>query len=168
MICPNCGTDNKRNFCIKCGALVTENNIYQITTETRNKTTDDLELFIGDNSNAILYKPVNWAAAFTGGFYFVYCKCYFIGILSFIISFAISQLILYMQSTIMMFLLIGLTFIFFASLTNPIYLWWAKRKIKKIDCTNKKALIEQGGTSIVAVAICWLIIFLLFELWLLL
>ena len=84
MICPNCGTDNKRNFCIKCGALVTENNIYQITTETRNKTTDDLELFIGDNSNAILYKPVNWAAAFTGGFYFVYRKCYFIGILSFI------------------------------------------------------------------------------------
>lgn len=168
MICPKCGTDNKQNFCIKCGAIITGKTVYQITNETRNHAIDDLELFIGNHSSSILQKPVNWAAAFFGGFYFIYRKCYLIGIFALILSFSISQLILYMQSTIMMFLLMGLTFIFFAALTNPIYLWWAKRKIKKIDCTNKNELIKQGGTSIVAVAICWLIMFLLFKLWLLL
>lgn len=168
MKCPNCGTINKDNYCIKCGAIITnDGTIKQIRVEQQPSIYDDLEIFIDHNQNKILHSVFNWAAAFFSSIYLLYRKCYWEGILVLISQYLLSLLyffiineyfnflppILIMEGTIF---LLFLHFLLFGVFANPYYIYRSKKKINQLKQSNtftKEQLHNIGGVSLVS-ALC--------------
>lgn len=172
MKCPKCGTENKTNFCMKCGYMLDkEGKEIQIQTKVDMKTTD-LDIFLGEKRDQFLYKPANLSAAFFGGFYFLYRKCYVLGVVSIVLEFLIFLLIMMnipkaSLGYLLVFYAFLLRFFLYGALFNPYYLKKANRIIQKIkkDCdpqSYKNVLERRGGTSILAVGSFIAFLFLVF------
>lgn len=121
-----------------------------------NATNDDEELlkvFIGKNYDKITTKKLNFAALFFTTLYMFYRKMFLYGILLFIISFIVLNVIKiqFIAYTINLILAVILGFLF-----NKVYLYYAKNKIEKIKLQNteksydeiKEICFSKGGTNI--------------------
>lgn len=165
MKCPTCGTINKENYCIKCGTLIMKDGtIGKINTEEKKNIYDDLELFVGKNTEKILHKGFNYSAAFFTPVYFLYRKCFWEGTILLILEYFLMLLyltiangpLLYMPNEFHLWI-IGFLFItriiIFGSTFNSYYLYRCKNKIKKLTFhdNNKGAIFQKyGGTSFLA------------------
>lgn len=145
MICPRCNAKCKKNYCMRCGIMIENGNVEQIKTESIYD--ERLQNFIGKNYEEIMLRPTNYAAGIFGPFYFLYRKCLLIGILLFI---AENILFLFLYNYITSFvamLLLVFRFIFYSTSGNQIYLFWCKKKLKKIS--KEKSYLKKSSVSIV-------------------
>lgn len=161
MICPSCGTKNSSYYCVRCGYVNKETNDYQ---KFNNKyPVEEIEIFIGENVDQILNKPSNYTAGVLGSLYFIYRKMYLIGLVLSLFDFMYFQLILRTNNASIQFMMIIIKWIMYASFTNPIYILFCKRKIKKIksiDGYESKLLTYNGGSdidSLIIGLIAWVI-----------
>lgn len=175
MRCPKCGTENKENFCMKCGTMLSNDGIIQIkdTRVNNDSLHSDLEFFIGKNYEKILNGRLNFAAAFFFILWFIYRKCYLLAFILFLIQLFIVMLVSVFFEGINIYFIYIIFILFYLFFANTLYILDARRKIKKIKKKNVSylaAIKKKGGTSIVAViifpiiyivAIIALIIFLL-------
>lgn len=171
MICPKCGTENKGDFCIKCGAMVKNNTIYQINTKPVSKDSL-LEAYFGFDYNKIVMSPSNLAGAFFGPFYLAYRKCFLSGTILLISQ--IGLLLLFtpvlgtlaqvLTPTMTSFLLIVINFFFQGAITNPLIIHHANSKIKKIrkKYGPNKEIIAKAGKPDFVLAIIFILLIILF------
>lgn len=176
MICPKCGTENKENYCIKCGAIVTNGVVYQISRDEKPSIYDDLELYIGDNYHKIVHKNVNHAAGIFKSSYLMYRKCYTEGIIALIIEIISIFTFFHILNTYLYFIppiftmytllfLEGTHYLIYAVFTNSIYLHHCKKRIKFLKSQQnfeKSVLIEKGKPNAGPVVIFYCVIALIF------
>lgn len=148
MICPKCDTQCEHNYCVRCGMFFKSDNEYFMPKESPHE--HDLEIFVGKNSEKIIYRNFNLSAAFFNFLYYLYRKCYVFGILLFLIQ----AFIYYAWTNILecnYIFIILVNFLFFMIFGNSIYLGISKLKIKKISKKEnfKDYLAIKGGTNIV-------------------
>lgn len=177
MKCPKCGTNNKQNYCLKCGAMITKDGtIVQINIAEKKTIFDDLEIFIGNNASKIIYKGFNFMAGFLTPFYLLYRKCYLEGTILLISEYFSTLLFFYIINGPLRGLppvmglwiagfLCAIHIIFFGSTINSYYLYRSKKKIEKLKSTPNfkiEDLTKHGGTSlfglIIIPSIFWLIV----------
>lgn len=157
MKCPNCDTECKDDFCIKCGTMLNEKGKVKISKKALHE--HDIEIFVGNNSEKIIFRNFNLACALFNFLYYLYRKCYLFGIILFIIEF----LGFYTWTKILNLNYIFLIFVnilFFMMFGNSIYMGIVKKRVKKHE--NKKdfkdILAYKGGTNIYAPFVALLII----------
>ena len=124
-ICPLCKKSMNQNYCPRCGVLIDNNN--QIVTIQEKIHNHSLETFIGENYSKIMRKN-NYAAGILGPLYLVYRKCYFFGIV--LCYFEIFMIIILKNIVDFRgyFLLKLLSYLFYYSGANAIYLYIANKK----------------------------------------
>lgn len=151
MVCPKCGAEVKEGYCLRCGMLVSGKLPTQMDDSVfRDKTNiedvDELEIFVGNNADKIIYNPVNFAASFLGPWWFAYRKCYFLSIFIPLIWILIVLLVEHFL-TLPGFIYSLAFFIFYLMFANKIYLYHAHRKIKKIKKKHMDyyALLKKKG-----------------------
>lgn len=144
MICPNCKTENKGNYCIKCGYLRNGNKDLQIIYDSvsqMSKTKEELEYYIGEDSKKILNKGCNIYALIFGPFYYLYRNCIIEGSIYLTIFTTVTVLLLRTDQRILIaFLIINalLNYMTFNSIFKKIC-------VKEMKFTSK----NQKGKSII-------------------
>ena len=135
----------------------------------RNIEDEMLTAFAGKNHEKIFTSKTNWAAAVSGQaigpVWFFFRKCPLFGFAFLFVTYLIGSI----ASAINVNEASYIMFVIYLFAANPIYIWDAKRKIRKIIDNNPGAndemLVElakkKGGTSILATVI-YCILFLLF------
>ena len=83
MKCPKCNAECLDNYCTRCGVVLQNSNL---TIKKENPHERDLELFVGNNSEKIIYRNFNISAAIFNFLYYSYRKCYLFSIILFIIE----------------------------------------------------------------------------------
>lgn len=180
MICPKCGTENKENYCIRCGAIVTDGVVYQISREEKPSIFDDLEIYIGPNSQKIINKNTNYAAGIFAPLYLIYRKCYLEGIILFTFEISMFYLYLFIVNKYLWFFpsifgrlfrlfILVIHFLLYTIFTNSYYLHKSKKKIEHLKQQpnyQPNILAKAGGTNIIAVVLFISFLYLLFALWL--
>ena len=158
MICPKCDTVCQHNYCVRCGIFFKSDNEYFLPKE--NPHEHDLEIFVGKNSEKIIYRNFNLSAAFFNFLYYLYRKCYLFGIILFLIQIALYYIWVILLNNNYIYIVLA-NFLFFMIFGNSIYLGISKTKIKKIIKKEnfKDYLAIKGGTNIVFALIAALIIF---------
>lgn len=171
MICPKCGTENKGNFCIKCGAIVKDNTLYQINTK-QVSTNTLLETYFGLDYNKIVMKPANIFGGIFGPLYLVYRNCFIGGFILLFIQIGLGFLLLPIIATILPVMKPISTYLIFAiiifflqgSLANPMIINHAKRKINKLRKKygpNREIIAKAGEPNFALVIIFILLVVLI-------
>lgn len=146
MICPKCNTDNKHNFCIKCGYMINNNEEVQITYDELGKKqleTKKLKQYIGKDEYKVLNYSTNINAFIFGPFYYIYRKCYLIGFTFLILNLLVIMFFLkHNQQILLLYLIISSLFHF--CFFNSIYIKICKKQIKSMQN------VQEKGKSIIA------------------
>jgi len=111
---------------------------------------DFLGAFVGEDYKWIVDRPINIYALLLSWMYFLYRKLYLIGILGMTVT---TLVFVYARSFLPIFIIISM--LASAVIFNPIYLWWAKRKVQGIidyygeqgDSYVLEVCAEKGGVS---------------------
>lgn len=172
MICPKCGTKNEGNYCIKCGTIVKDNEVYQINTKQISKDVL-LESYFGIDYNYIVMKPYNLFGAFLGPFYLIYRKCIISGTVLLLLQLGIFYLILpiigalsqiFGNPILALLLVLVINFFFQGAITNPLIILHANHKIniiRKKYGPNKEKISKAGQPDFFAVLIFALLLILI-------
>ena len=156
MKCPKCNKECFDNFCSRCKIILEENSLVKLK---ENIHEHDLDIFIGNNSEKIIYRNFNLPAALFNFLYYSYRKCYVFSFILFIIeTFSYYYWINILNNNFIFLFLANI--LFFSTFGNSIYLAFAKKKIKKIENLDnfKDVLIIKGGTNLVSPFVFILII----------
>ena len=133
MICPKCGTENKENFCIKCGTIISKDGVIQIKDTRLNNDSlhSDLELYIGKNCDKILNRRLNLAAAFFSIEWFIYRKCYLLSFILLLLQLLIVMFVSIFFKSINIYFIYIIFILFYLFFANTLYILDARRKINK-------------------------------------
>ena len=149
MKCPNCGKEMTKDFCMFCGYMSNGNYI-----KKRKHKATDLEKNLGDEYDTIIRNDNNLTTFILGPLYFCYRNYLFLGVsLAYLNIVCYFGILFFYQNqegdfftnaigmyflliTILLFFLLNK--IFYVSFANYICLYFAKRKIKKINTKYKK------------------------------
>lgn len=164
MLCPKCGAEVKEGYCMRCGMLVsgklpTQMDDSVFRDQTYIEDADELEIFVGENYEKIVFNPVNFVAAFIGPFWLAYRKCYGLSILLPILE-VLFLFLVHHFFKFPFFIYILFHFFFYLMATNKMYVMHAHhviKKIKKKHLDYYTLLEKKGGVSVWFPFICPLI-----------
>ena len=129
----------------------------------------DLEIFIGKNSEKIIYNKINIIPAIFGNIWLLYRKYYLAGIILSIMEFLFILYVIFLTNTPLYVYFILRPILYFL-VGKEIYINYAKAKIKEIKRKNPKLernkeielLQKAGGTTIIAPLIYLFITIIIF------
>lgn len=116
---------------------------------------DDLDIFVGKHSDAIIYKKYSFLSGILGELWLLYRKCYIPGIILGILNCLFAAYVLFLTET-PIYLYFIVRFILYFVISREIYITSAKKKIKKIEQVNisisqeelANKIQKKGGTCI--------------------
>lgn len=148
MLCPKCNTECSNGYCSKCGIFSKTDVILMPKTSPHE---NDLDIFIGKNSEKIIYNNFNLYSGIFNFLYYFYRKCYTFALILFIIELTIFYIWINVFNLNFIYLFLA-NFLFFIMFGNSIYLAISKIKIKRIIKKEnyKDVLAYSGGTNLSA------------------